>query len=186
MKSQDSPHKPSQSNQTKDYDQLVAEAYERIQQNKRKKKQEELRLAKRQLRDPNITEEQFESALRDLKLLVKRIAPQRTLVEKAYARLSAKDKRRVRYSMLNFYYLLDDYATARHFLPKRFKGFGVRLCVGHLEQAGRQGIPEKTLESHDLEILVHSLPLQPQRGACESRQLLPQKRRMAAGGGDLP
>lgn len=124
MKSPDSPDQPTPSNQTKDYDQLVAEAYERIQQNKRKKKQEELRLAKRQLRNPNITEEEFKWALLSLKVTASR----RALVEKAYARLSAKDKRRVRHTMLDFYHGLDDYETAKHFLPKRFDGW-----VGYLE-----------------------------------------------------
>lgn len=85
-------------------------------------KKNALRLAKRLLRNPNITVAQFEAALLTLLSTVTRLKPCRTGVEKAYARLSAKAQRRARYWMTCFYHSVGDYATARRFLPKRFNG----------------------------------------------------------------
>ena len=87
-------------------------------------KKDALRLAKCLLRNPGITDAQFEAALLTLLSTVTRLKPCRTGVEKAYARLSAKAQRRVRFWMLSFYHSVGvgDYATASRFLPKRFNG----------------------------------------------------------------
>ena len=83
-------------------------------------KKDALRLAKRLLRNPNITDAQFEAALQTLLSTVTRLKPCRPCVEKGYARLSAKAQRRVRFWMLSFYHSAHDNATARRYLPKRF------------------------------------------------------------------
>ena len=65
-------------------------------------KKDALRLAKHLLRNPNITDTQFEAALQTLLSTVTRLKPCRPWVEKGYARLSAKAQRRVRFWMLSF------------------------------------------------------------------------------------
>lgn len=83
-------------------------------------KKDAVRLAKRLLRNSGITDAQFEAVLHTLLSTVTRLKPFRSGVEQAYARLSAKAQRRVRFWMLSFYHSLHDYATANRFLPKRF------------------------------------------------------------------
>lgn len=85
-------------------------------------KKDALRLAKRLLRNSDVTDAQFEAALLTILSTVTRLKPCRPCVEKGYARLSAKAQRRVRFWMLSFYHSAGDYATARRFLPKRFNG----------------------------------------------------------------
>lgn len=89
-------------------------------------KKDAVRLAKQLLCNPAITDARFEAALLTLLSTVTRLKPCRAGVEKAYARLSAKAQRRVRFWMLSFYHSSRDYATARRFLPKRFNtSFGL-------------------------------------------------------------
>ncbi len=83
-------------------------------------KKDAVRLAKRLLRNPNVTVVQFETALLTILSTVTRLKPCRPGVEKAYDRLSMKAQRRVRFWMLSFYHSARDYATASRFLPKRF------------------------------------------------------------------
>ncbi len=85
-------------------------------------KKDAVRLAKRLLRVHDITDVQFKAALQTLLSLDARLKPSRAGIEKAYARLSAKAQRRVRFWMLSYHHSTKNYLAAKQFIPKRFNG----------------------------------------------------------------
>ena len=79
-----------------------------------------MRLAKRLLHKPTITCLQFHQAISAVVEFETRLKQWRKPLEDAYARLSIKDRRRQRFSMLWFFHGMGDEVAASHFLPKRF------------------------------------------------------------------
>ncbi len=73
------------------------------------------------LRSPRIKAVEFTEALSALQTHGSRLKRLKPLIEAAYARLSARDKRAVRSDMLGFYFTLQDWQSAYPFLPARAK-----------------------------------------------------------------
>lgn len=79
-----------------------------------------IRLAKRLLHKPTITCLQFHQAISAVIEFETHLKQWRKPVEDAYARLSIKNRRRQRFSMLWFLHGMGDEVAASQFLPKRF------------------------------------------------------------------
>jgi hypothetical protein len=81
---------------------------------------EALRLARQKLKSLSIRGADFRSALDVLLVQADKLRTWSPLVEAAYARLSKRDQRSTRLSMLAFHYSTRNYERASHFIPPRF------------------------------------------------------------------
>ena len=81
-----------------------------------------LRLARKILRNPDLSTAQFESTIVEVLHLDSRLRRIRGDVENAYARLNTKGQRHVRCWMFLFYHSAGEYVVAIPFMPKRFNG----------------------------------------------------------------
>jgi hypothetical protein len=93
-------------------------------------KKDALALARRVLRSKSVSAKEFENALDAILTHADRCKPWKTLVESAYARLSRRDQKAVRFLMLSFCASSGFYEDASRFIPQRFDGaFGLLEMV---------------------------------------------------------
>ena len=85
-------------------------------------KREALKLARRTLKQADITAKAFNDALAAILTLADKCKPWTPVVEAAYAHLPKSDKQAVRHSMLYFYNSSRYYEAAGKFVPRRFVG----------------------------------------------------------------
>ena len=92
------------------------------------KKDEALRLARQQLKNPIMSGDDFQNSLSAILTVADQLRTWTPLVESAYARLSKRDRRAARFWMLSFHCCNCSYERASRFIPRRFDGFPVELA----------------------------------------------------------
>lgn len=103
---------------------------------------EALKLACEILVAPRLTEAEFQSCVLAILSMSNSLKRYGDVVEAAYGRLSSAAQKRVRRTMLGFYFSQDDFAAAERFVPARPSTFdellfcmGTFLRLGHLNRA---------------------------------------------------